>query len=77
MGTEALYDLRRDPFELINLVGSSNDSQAVGVFRKILLEVLTENPGSIEVEKAYLGAYKQGLKAKITESSPRRVTAGH
>ena len=77
MGTEALYDLRRDPFELVNLVGSSYDNQAVGVFRKMLLEVLTDNPGSIEVEKAYLEAYKQGLKALIPDSSLPRVAAGH
>jgi arylsulfatase A-like enzyme len=77
MGTEALYDLRRDPFELVNLVGSSYGNQAVGVLRRMLLEALTENPGSIEVDKAYLEAYKQGLKALIPESSPRRVVAGH
>jgi hypothetical protein len=76
MGIEALYDLRRDPFELENLMGSSKDNQAVGVFRKMLLDVLTDNPGSIEVEKAYLEAYKQGLRAHIAESSPRRVAAG-
>ncbi len=77
MGTEALYDLRTDPFEMVNLVGSSYGNQAVEVFRKKLLEVLTDNPGSIEVNKAYLDAYKQGLKALIAESSPRRVAAGH
>jgi arylsulfatase A-like enzyme len=70
-GTEALYDLRRDPFELANLVGSSNDSHALELFRKMLLDVLTDNPGSIEVDKAYLEAYKRGLKALIPESSPR------
>ena len=77
MGTEALYDLTRDPFEMVNLVGSSHGNQAVETFRKMLLEVLTDNPGSIEVNKAYLDAYKQGLKALIAESSPRRVAAGH
>ena len=43
----------------------------------MLLEVLTENPGSIEVEKAYLEAYRQGLKALVPEGSPPRVAAGH
>ena len=76
MGAEQLYDLRSDPFERVNLVGSLDGNQAVGAFRKMLLEVLTDNPGSIEVEKAYLEAYKQGLKALIPESSPRRVAAG-
>jgi arylsulfatase A-like enzyme len=77
MGTETLYDLRRDPFERVNLVGSSYANRAVGAFRKMLLEVLTDNPGSIEVDNAYLEAYKQRLKALIPESSPRRVAAGH
>jgi arylsulfatase A-like enzyme len=76
-GTEALYDLRTDPFEMVNLVGSSYDNQALGLFRKMLLEALTDYPGSIEVEKAYLTAYKQGLKALIPASSLGRVAAGH
>ena len=70
MGTEMLYDLRRDPFERVNLMGSSDDNQAVGVFRKMLLEVLTDNPGSIEVEKAYLEAYRQGLRALVPDNAP-------
>ena len=43
----------------------------------MLLDVLTDDPGSVEVEKAYLEAFKQGLKAVIQESSPRRVAVGH
>jgi hypothetical protein len=77
IGNEELYDLSRDPFELVNLVRSSPDNQAVGAFRKMLLDVLTENPASIEVDKVYLEAYKKGLKALIPESSPRRVAGGH
>jgi len=77
MGTEMLYDLMRDPSERVNLTGSSYGDQAVGVCRKMLLEVLTDNPGSIEAEKAYLGPYRQGLKALIPESSTGRVAAGH
>ena len=68
--------MRSDPFERVNLIGSSDGNQFVGAFRKMLVEVLTDNPGSIEVDKAYLEAYKQGLKALIPESSPRRVAAG-
>jgi arylsulfatase A-like enzyme len=77
IGTEALYDLAKDPFERLNLAGSSYDNQAVGVFRKMLLEALTDNPGSTEVEKLYLEAYRQGLRALIPDSSLRRVAAGH
>jgi arylsulfatase A-like enzyme len=77
MGAELLYDLRRDPLERVNLMNSPDGHQAAGEFRKTLLEVLTENPGSVEVEEAYLDAYKQALKAIIPESSPRRVASGH
>jgi arylsulfatase A-like enzyme len=77
MGAEMLYDLRRDPFERVNLMGSSYGDQAVGVFRRMLLQVLTDNPGSIEAEQAYLEPYRQGLKALIRETSPQRVAAGH
>jgi arylsulfatase A-like enzyme len=77
MGTEVLYDLREDSFEQVNLAGTAQDNQAVGAFRKMLLDVLTDNPGSIEVEKAYLEDYKQRIRALIPDSSLRRVAAGH
>jgi arylsulfatase A-like enzyme len=76
-GAEMLYDLVRDPFELSNQIGSSYGDQTVGVFRKMLLEVLTNDPGSIEVKEIYLDAYRQGLKALIDENSPRPVAAGN
>ena len=72
-----LYDLRSDPSEQVNLMGSAYGDQTVGVFRRMLLEVLTDNPGSIEVEETYLETYRQGLKALIQESSAQRVAAGH
>ena len=43
-------------------MGSPSGDQAVGVFRKKLLEALTDNPGSIEVEQAYLGSSGKGSK---------------
>jgi arylsulfatase A-like enzyme len=77
MGTERLYDLRSDPFERLDLAGSPHGDQAVGVFRKMLLDLLTDNPGSIEVERAYLEPYRRGLKALVQERSPERVAADH
>jgi arylsulfatase A-like enzyme len=65
MGSEQLYDLRSDPFEQVNLIGSAAGDQVVGSFRKRLLEVLTEDPGSTEVENAYLKPYRQWLKSSI------------
>jgi hypothetical protein len=72
-GAEGLYDLKNDPFERVNLMDSPQGRQAVGDYRRMLLEVLTANPGSIEVEGAYLKSYRRDLKALIPESSPRRV----
>ncbi len=62
MGPEQLYDLRVDPDERVNLVTSPQGRQRVGPFRKMLLEVLTDNPGSVEVEKAYLEPYRKWLE---------------
>ena len=73
MGPEQLYDLRTDPFERVNLMASRDGDQAVGAFRRMLLEVLTENPGSIEVEKAYLETYRQWLEA-LVQGPPEPVS---
>ena len=43
-----------------------------GAFRRMLLKVLTDNPGSIEVENAYLKPYKQWLNSLVHASSPPR-----
>ena len=72
IGAEMLYDLTKDPFERVNLMGSSYGDQMVRDFRRALLEVLTDNPGSTEVEEAYLDSYRRGLEALIQENSPQR-----
>jgi hypothetical protein len=73
MGSEQLYDLRRDPFEMANLMGSADGAREVGVFRRMLLKVLSDNPGSIEVENAYLKAYRQTLASMVEESPAARA----
>ena len=60
--------LARDPVEQVNLMGTSSGDRAVGAFRKMLFEVLTENPGSIEVETAYLEPYRQRLSSAFAHS---------
>ena len=68
-GSEQLYDLRRDPSELVNLVDSAEGNQVLGAFRRMLLDVLTDNPGSIEVENAYLKPFRQWLKSLVQADS--------
>jgi hypothetical protein len=47
---------------------SADRKQEVRAFRKMLLEVLTENIGSVEVEQAYLGRYREHLRALVEET---------
>jgi arylsulfatase A-like enzyme len=76
-GSEQLYDLSRDPSELVNLADSAEGNQALGDFRRSLLEMLTDDPGSIEVENAYLKPFRQWLKSLVQASSlpPEPVAA--
>jgi hypothetical protein len=71
-GLEYLYDLVTDGTERVNLADSAGGRQVVGVYRKMLLDALTENPGSIEMENTYLKAYRQRLKSSVEESSRPR-----
>ena len=76
MGLEQLYDLRVDPDERKNLMASSIGGQRVDVFRRMLLDVLTDNPGSAEVEKAYLESYRKWLEDLVQDrSEPIATTA--
>jgi arylsulfatase A-like enzyme len=76
-GSEHLYDFNSDPYEQINLVNCPGGSQLVGVYRRMLLDALTANPGSIEAENAYLKAYKRWLKSVVEDGySPSDPTMG-
>ena len=72
MGLEQLYDLRADPSERVNLMASAQGGRRVVPFRKMLLEVLTANPGSVEVERAYLEPYRKWLEA-LVQSPPEPI----
>jgi arylsulfatase A-like enzyme len=61
-GTELLFDLMRDPFETTNLMKSAEGDQMAHPFRKMLLKLLTDNRGSIDIVNAYLNVYRQWLK---------------
>ena len=75
-GFEQLYDLRTDPYELTNLMESKSGNDKVGVFRKLLLDVLTDEPGTFEVEKAYLATYRKWLDDLVQGRSPQSLAAG-
>jgi arylsulfatase A-like enzyme len=70
-GSERLYDLIRDPLDKINLAASADRKDAVEAFRTMLLKVLNDSPGSVEVERAYLEEFRRSLEAQV-----RRVSAG-
>ena len=72
-GAEGLYDLSNDPFELVNLMNSTPGKEEVEPFRRMLLKVLTDNPGSIEVENAYMKEFRQALGSVVEESTPPPV----
>ncbi len=70
MGKEQLYNLWRDPNERVDLMVSTSDHQQVEVFRKRLLEMLTDNPGSVEVEETYLKSYRRWLEDLVHNANP-------
>ena len=67
VGVEQLFHLRSDPYEQFDLMKSPDGQRQVGIFRKLLLEMLTDNPGSAEVETAYLKSYREWLEALVHE----------
>ncbi len=62
---ERLFDLTVDPFELDNLIPRPGAAQKLQRLRKRLLDFLTENPASAEVEKAYLKSFRERLSAVV------------
>jgi arylsulfatase A-like enzyme len=72
-GGERLFDLVNDPFERVNLLASAGRGPEVDPFRRVLLKVLTESPGSVEVERGYLERYRRSLETAVREGSSRRV----
>lgn len=73
-GEEALFDLWNDPSETFSLTSVPGKDKLLPVFRRKLLKILTENPGSIEVDDAYLDAYREWLADDVAEAAHSRVT---
>jgi arylsulfatase A-like enzyme len=74
LGREQLYDLAGDPGERANLIASAGRKELVAGLRAALLELLAENPGSAEVERAYLERYRESLEAQVREATPAATT---
>jgi arylsulfatase A-like enzyme len=72
-GGEGLFDLMKDPYERLNLVVAGVGGDQVEAFRRMLLTSLTDNVGSVEVERAYLEEYRRSLEALVREAPARRV----
>jgi arylsulfatase A-like enzyme len=77
MGAEQLYDLKIDPYEKRDLIELASSSAEVARFRKMLLDVLTDNPGSFEVENAYLTIYRRWLEDVVQGSSTQPFAANN
>jgi arylsulfatase A-like enzyme len=68
LGQEQLYELGDDPLELIDLMKSPGGEQKVKNFRAMLLDVLSHNTASAEVESGYLKTFRDRLKASVQSS---------
>jgi arylsulfatase A-like enzyme len=76
MGFEQLYNVRRDRYEATNLINSPQDRQTLIALRKRLLDVLIENPASVEVEAAYRKQYEDWLQALVrNDANPGKATS--
>jgi hypothetical protein len=73
VGSERLYDLIRDPVDRFNLAASADRKDEVETFRTMLLKVLNDNPGSAEVERAYLDDFRRSLEVQVRSGSTGRV----
>ena len=75
-GVEMLYDLMTDPFEHVNLAVRTSAAAELATFRRMLLDVLTDNPGTAEVEKAYLANCRSWLEDLVRGNSTQSVAVG-
>jgi arylsulfatase A-like enzyme len=64
-GTERLFDLRVDPYEQLDVSSIPIGQAKLTDFRNMLLNVLSCQPGSAAVEKAYLAGYRSWLQELV------------
>jgi arylsulfatase A-like enzyme len=76
-GNERLYDLLNDWFEHVDLLKSSDGKREVEPFRRMLLNVLTDNQGSVEVERGYLKHFRETLRSLVGPARERSSPPRH
>ncbi len=76
IGGEHIYNLWLDPAAKVNLILLPEGKALVGELRKMLLETLKQNRGSVEVEDAYLNVYRQELTDAIRRGDPPTFLGG-
>jgi arylsulfatase A-like enzyme len=75
-GVEGLYNLEIDPDAQLNLLGVPAGDMLVRQFRKLLLNAVTQDRGSLEAERAYLEAYRRKLHDAVRSDEARSVASG-
>jgi hypothetical protein len=75
-GVEHLYDLSLDPYEYGNVIHSPSGQAKLPMLRKMLLDVLSSQPGSSEVENAYLGGYRSWLEELVRAGPTQSLASG-
>jgi hypothetical protein len=75
-GVEHLFDLTLDPYETGDVIASVAGQAKVPMLRKMLLDVLSSQPGSSEVEKAYLAGYRSWLEELVRAGPTHSLASG-
>jgi arylsulfatase A-like enzyme len=74
-GKERFHDLRSDPLELVNLAAAADHAAEIRPFRRELLELMDEDRGSDEIERAYLEAHRRSLRTLVRKGDARQASA--
>ena len=74
-GIEQLFNLTIDPFEARDIVSRPDSASSLQTLRKLLLEVLSDEKASVEVENSYLNPFRERLKSLIVEGDSSSATA--
>ena len=75
-GVEHLFDLNLDPYESGDVINSVAGQAKVPLLRKMLLDVLSGQPASSEVEKAYLAGYRSWLEELVRARPTQSLASG-